>query len=98
MNIEPIAIIGGLVAIAVIAIVVISMRSDTKGYNKKARDKDGDGIIQEGTKWERPAPTVVVVPAKKKAPVKKAAAKKAAPAKKAPAKKAPAKKAAPKKK
>lgn len=23
------------------------------GYNPNARDGDGDGIIQEGTKWER---------------------------------------------
>lgn len=87
MNVEPIVIIGGLVAVAVVAIVVISLRNDKK-----------DAKPQPTAKWETPAPTVVVVPAKKKAPVKKAAAKKAAPAKKAPAKKAPAKKAAPKKK
>jgi hypothetical protein len=91
LNIEPIAIIGGLVGVAVIAIIVISLRND-KGYNSKAKDKDGDGIVQEGTRWERPAPTVRVIPAKKKAPVKKTAAKKAAPAKKAPAKKAAPKK------
>jgi hypothetical protein len=24
------------------------------GYNPNARDGDGDGIVQEGTKWERP--------------------------------------------
>jgi hypothetical protein len=24
------------------------------GYNPDARDGDGDGIVQEGTKWERP--------------------------------------------
>ncbi len=23
------------------------------GYNPNARDGDGDGIVQEGTKWER---------------------------------------------
>jgi hypothetical protein len=59
-----------------------------------ARDGDGDGIIQEGTPFERPA--------KKKAPAKKPVAKKpVATAKKTPAKapaKAPAKKATPKKK
>jgi hypothetical protein len=49
------------------------------------RDGDGDGIIQEGTPFERPA--------KKKAPAKKPTAT----AKKTPAK-APAKKATPKKK
>jgi hypothetical protein len=27
------------------------------GYNPDARDGDGDGIIQEGTKWERPIGT-----------------------------------------
>jgi hypothetical protein len=55
-----------------------------------ARDGDGDGIIQEGTPFERPA--------KKKALAKKTVAKKpVATAKKTPAK-APAKKATPKKK
>ena len=24
------------------------------GYNPNARDGDGDGIVQEGTEWERP--------------------------------------------
>jgi hypothetical protein len=55
---------------------------------KNARDGDGDGIIQDGTPFERPA--------KKKASTKKPVAKKAT-AKKAPPK-APAKKATPKKK
>jgi hypothetical protein len=27
------------------------------GYNPNARDGDGDGIVQEGTPWERPAGT-----------------------------------------
>jgi hypothetical protein len=27
------------------------------GYNPDARDGDGDGIVQEGTPWERPAGT-----------------------------------------
>jgi len=27
------------------------------GYNPNARDGDGDGIVQEGTKWERPVGT-----------------------------------------
>jgi hypothetical protein len=26
------------------------------GYNPKAKDGDGDGIVQEGTIWERKAP------------------------------------------
>jgi hypothetical protein len=41
----------------------------TQGYRANAVDRDGDGIVQEGTKSERPA-------AKKKAPAKKAPAKK----------------------
>ena len=28
-----------------------------EGYNPDARDGDGDGIVQEGTPWERPAGT-----------------------------------------
>ena len=27
------------------------------GYNPDARDGDGDGIVQEGTEWERPIST-----------------------------------------
>ena len=81
MNVEPIVIIGGLVAVAVVAIVVISLRNDKR-----------DAKPQTEARWEAPAPTVRVIPAKKKAPVKKTAAKKAAPAKKAPAKKAAPKK------
>lgn len=26
------------------------------GYNENARDRDGDGLVQEGTPFERPAP------------------------------------------
>lgn len=29
------------------------------GYNPDARDGDGDGIVQEGTEWERPVDTTV---------------------------------------
>jgi hypothetical protein len=46
----------------------------TEGYKANAVDRDKDGIVQEGTKSERPV-------AKKKAPVKKALAKKATPKK-----------------
>ena len=52
-------------------------------YNPLAIDGDGDGKVQDGTKWERPAPKKAVA---KKAPAKKKAAKKA-PAKKKAAKK-----------
>lgn len=84
------------VGLSILLIILVGKRKDS-GYNPKAKDSDGDGIVQEGTKWERPAATVKVVPAKK-APAKKTSTAKKAPAKKAPAKKAPAKKAAPKKK
>lgn len=39
-----------------------------EGFKPNPIDRDGDGIVQEGTKWERPAPA--------KKPVKKAVAKK----------------------
>lgn len=67
-----------LFAVAV-GIAAVALKEDKifKGYNPEAVDRDGDGLVQEGTKWERPA---------KKAP------KKAAPAKKAAAKKKTAKK------
>ena len=67
-----------------VTIAAVALREDKifKGYNPEAVDGDGDGLVQEGTKWERPI---------KSAPKKKAAAKKAAPAKKA-AKKKTAKK------
>lgn len=63
-----------------IAIGAVAIREDkiSKGYNPDALDGDGDGWIQEGTKWERPT----TLEAKKKAVKKKAAAKKAAPVKK----------------
>ncbi len=87
------AVLFGLAAIviSILFIIFIGKRKDS-GYESNASDRDGDGIVQEGTRWERPAGTVKVIPAKKKAPVKKTAAKKAAPAKKAPAKKAAPKK------
>lgn len=62
------------------------------GFKYDSIDKDGDGVIQEGTKFERKVD--VVKKTAKKAPVKKAAVKKKPVAKKAPAKKAPVKKAA----
>jgi hypothetical protein len=41
------------------ALVIISekeikkLKKEAFGYNSKAIDRDGDGIVQEGTKWER---------------------------------------------
>jgi len=78
------------VLLAVFTIVIVGKRKES-GYKANAKDTDKDGIVQEGTIWERPAATVKIVPAKKKAPAKKAATATTA-------KKAPAKKAAPKKK
>jgi len=52
MNIE----IGELVAQEIPpGIILDQMIAD--GYNPDARDGDGDGIVQEGTKWERPVDT-----------------------------------------
>ena len=53
--------------------------TEVKGFNYNAIDKDNDGLVQEGTPFER---KVTVVATKKKP-----AAKKKAPAKKSPAKK-----------
>ena len=40
-----------------IAISIITIHEDriAKGYNPNALDGDGDGLIQENTKWERKA-------------------------------------------
>jgi hypothetical protein len=68
--------------------------ASVKGYSYNPVDKDGDGIVQEGTLFERKIQSNVVVTKKKavtKKAVKKAPAKKKAVAKKV-AKKAPAKK------
>jgi hypothetical protein len=65
--------------------------TEVEGFNYNAIDRDNDGLIQEGTPFER---KVTVV---KKATAKKPAAKKKAPAKKSPAKKT-VKKSTPKKK
>jgi len=65
--------------------------AEVKGFNYNAEDKDGDGLVQEGTRFERKV-TVVKKTAKKPA-AKKKVVKKTAPAKKT----APVKKTAPKK-
>lgn len=98
MSTELLIAIGISIALLIVIFMIAGRRIES-GYDSKAKDGDGDGIIQEGTKWERPAGTVKVIP--KAAPKKKAPAKKtstATAAKKPAAKKAPAKKAAPKKK
>ena len=33
-----------------------ALESSTDGYNENATDRDGDGLVQDGTKFERPAP------------------------------------------
>ena len=41
------------------AISIITIKEDilqkkiSQGFNPKARDNDKDGLVQEGTKWER---------------------------------------------
>lgn len=61
----------------------------TDEFNENAIDGDGDGIVQEGTEWERPVEPVVEEPAveevieapvvaKKKTTTKKTTTKKAA--------------------
>lgn len=66
--------------------------AEVKGFNYNAVDKDGDGLVQEGTQFERKV-TVVKKTTKKAAAPKKKVVKKTAPAKKT----APVKKTAPKK-
>jgi hypothetical protein len=64
--------------------------ASVKGYSYNPIDRDGDGIVQEGTPFERKINSSVVVTKKKttakkvarKAPVKKKAVAKKAPAKK----------------
>ncbi len=66
--------------------------AEVKGFNYNAVDKDGDGLVQEGTRFERKV-TVVKKTTKKAAAPKNKVEKKAEPVKKT----APAKKTAPKK-
>jgi hypothetical protein len=66
--------------------------AEVKGFSYNAVDKDGDGLVQEGTQFERRV-TVVKKTTKKAAAPKKKVVKKAEPVKKT----APAKKTAPKK-
>lgn len=55
--------------------------TEVKGFKFDAIDRDGDGLIQEGTPFERKV-TVVKKTAKKPAAKKKAPVKKTAPSKK----------------
>jgi hypothetical protein len=38
------------------AVETVESVVDQPGYNENARDRDGDGLVQEGTPFERPAP------------------------------------------
>ena len=42
-------------ALMAVAISYIAIQEDRvqKGFNAKAKDGDGDGLVQEGTKFER---------------------------------------------
>lgn len=55
---------------------IIEEKKKKPVHNENAIDRDGDGIVQEGTKFERPATP------KHKAPAKKPVAKKSTAAKK----------------
>lgn len=83
-------------AALVVLVAIIAVRHDRKakmleeGFNPNALDRDGDGIVQEGTKFERKA--------KPKAKPKPKAKTVAKPKKKAPAKSKTTGKAKPKKK
>ena len=68
--------------------------ASVKGFSYNAVDKDGDGIVQEGTEFERKVTVVKKTVKKSAAPAKKKAVAKKAVAKKAPAKKKPVKKTA----
>lgn len=55
--IEALLVYLGL-AVCISIIAIQEDRHDKKiadGYNPDARDGDGDGLIQDGTKWERKA-------------------------------------------
>ena len=44
-----------VVILMVIAISIIALREErvNKGYKPNAKDGDKDGLVQDGTKWER---------------------------------------------
>jgi hypothetical protein len=62
-----------VVAVAILSILAIGYASDIKrlGFKLKTKDADGDGWIQEGTKFERRVNPVKKT-AKKSTPRKKA--------------------------
>jgi hypothetical protein len=62
-----------IVAVIIISIVAVGYASDLKrlGFKLKAKDADGDGWIQEGTRFERRVNPVKKT-AKKSTPRKKA--------------------------
>jgi hypothetical protein len=44
-----------VVVVMIIAISIIAVRQEriNNGYKPNAKDGDGDGLVQDGTKWER---------------------------------------------
>jgi hypothetical protein len=62
-----------IVAVVILSIVAVGYASDLKrlGFKLKAKDSDGDGWIQEGTRFERRVNPVKKT-AKKSTPRKKA--------------------------
>ena len=57
MDIFTVALITYVLGVTVHGIYLIKKNAELEyrlsGYKSDARDGDGDGIIQEGTKWER---------------------------------------------
>lgn len=60
LRMELLIILGALIGVAIIG--SLAVRSDRKskeaikaeaGFKKNATDKDKDGVVQEGTQWER---------------------------------------------
>jgi hypothetical protein len=54
MTADMVAVVLVYLAMA-IAISAVAIHEDRlqKGFNPNAKDGDGDGLIQDGTKWER---------------------------------------------
>jgi hypothetical protein len=46
-----------IVAVMAVAIALFAFNEDlmSKGFKWKAKDGDKDGVVQEGTRWERKA-------------------------------------------
>lgn len=77
---ELLIILGALIGVAIVG--SLAVRSDRKskeaikaeaGFKKNATDKDKDGVVQEGTHWERAVSSEKPKPKPKAKPVSKVA-------------------------